>query len=173
MTASTAAANTPMVVSTCAGILWRRCSPPTDTQGRLVPLGTILQVNHTEFPFPLVERAQGVQKLLLAMKSEITQLLRASLAPETVELLAVNLEGVAGSGIPAEHGVEDVIKVGQVQGVGHGHEPDDHRVDIAENRTQNQSLKGCCWHPPSLRGPPTLRCTPGYTRLPDGNLLLE
>jgi hypothetical protein len=84
------------------------------------------------------------------MKSEVAQLLGPGLAPETVELLAMYLEDVADAGIPAEHSAKDVVKIGQVQRVRHGEKPDDHRVNVAENRAQNQSLEGCCWHPSRL-----------------------
>jgi hypothetical protein len=46
------------------------------------------------------------------------------------------------SGIPAEHGVKDVIEIGQVQGIRHGDESDDHWVDVAENGAENQSFNG-------------------------------
>jgi hypothetical protein len=52
-----------------------------------------LQVDHPEFPFPLVHRTKGVEKLLLAIEPEIAKLLGPGLAQETIELLAVNLEG--------------------------------------------------------------------------------
>jgi hypothetical protein len=57
----------------------------------------------------LVQRADGVEKLLLAMKSKVAELLGPGLALEAVELLAVNLARVADAGIPAEHSVKDVI----------------------------------------------------------------
>ena len=40
------------------------------------------------------------------------------------------------SGIPAEHGVKDVIEIGQIQGIRHGDESDDHWVNVAENRIE-------------------------------------
>ncbi len=58
-----------------AGILrWRR-SPTTHTHRCCITLGTILQVDHAEFPLPLVQRTEGVEKLLLTMKSKVTELL--------------------------------------------------------------------------------------------------
>src|SRR5215471_13069659 len=36
-----------------------------------------------------------------------------------------------------EHGVENVIEIGKVQRVRHSDQADDHRVDVAENCSQN------------------------------------
>jgi hypothetical protein len=115
-----------------------------------------LQIDHAEFPLPLIQRAERVEKLLLAMKSNVAELLGPGLALKAVELLTVNLEGIANAGFPAEDGVKDVIEIAQVQGVRHAYEPDDHRVDIAENCTKNQSFEGCCRHPLSLTPTPDL-----------------
>ena len=70
---------------------WGR-SPPTDAHRCFITFGTILRIDHTEFPFPLVECAKGVEKLLLAMKSEVAEFFGAGLAPEAVELLTLNEE---------------------------------------------------------------------------------
>ena len=129
---------------------WRR-SPPTDAHGRCITLDAVLQIDHTELPFPLVECADSVEKLLLAMKPEVAELFGAGLTPEAVELLTLNLECEADSGIPAEKDVKDVIEIGQVQGIRHGDESDDHWVDVAKNGAENQSSKGSCWHPLRLR----------------------
>jgi len=58
-----------------------------------------LQIDDAEFPFPLVERAERVEKLLLAMKSEVAELLGADLALETVKLLTLDLEREADAAI--------------------------------------------------------------------------
>jgi hypothetical protein len=75
----------------------------------MVTCGAILKINDTELPFPLVEGAESVEELLLPMETEIADLLGAVLTLEAVELLALNLEGIADAGIPAEHSVKDVI----------------------------------------------------------------
>ena len=49
--------------------------------------------------------------------------------------------------------MKDIIEIAQVQRVRHGHKTDDHWVNVAENSTQNQSLKECCWHPPAYAAP--------------------
>ena len=52
-----------------------------------------------------------------------------------------------------KHGVKDVIKIGQVQKVGHSHKTDDHRVHVVENRTYNHRLKGVAGILPAYVGP--------------------
>ena len=51
----------------------------------------------------------------LGLKPEVAELFGAGVALEAVELLAVNPEGVAGSGLPAEHSVNDFIELVQAQ----------------------------------------------------------
>ena len=46
------------------------------------------------------------------MKSEVAELFGAGLAPEAVELLSLDLEGEADSGIPTEHGMKDIVEIG-------------------------------------------------------------
>jgi hypothetical protein len=58
--------------------------------------------------------------------------------------LAVDLKSVTNSAIPAEDGVKNLIEVGQCQVIRRRHQSDHHRVHIAKNRTENQSLEGCC-----------------------------
>ena len=101
----------------------------------MVTFGAILQINDTALPFPMVERAESVEEFLLPVETEIADLLGAVLALEAVELLALNLEGVADAGIPAEHSVKDVIKIGEVQRVRNGYQTDDHGVHVAQNST--------------------------------------
>ncbi len=67
--------------------------------------------------------------------------------------LAIDENGVADSCIPAEHRMKDVIEIGHLQGVWHRDESDDHWVDVAENRPENHSFEGCCWHPLRLSDP--------------------
>jgi len=93
---------------------WRRSSP-THTHRRFITLRTVLQIDHAQFPLPLVHRTEGVEKLLLSMKSKVAELLGPGFALEAVELLAVNPEGVAGSGLPAEHSVNQFIELVQAQ----------------------------------------------------------
>jgi len=57
----------------------------------LVSFGAILKIDYTELPFPLVERAERVEELLLPMEMEIADLLGAVLALEAAELQALNL----------------------------------------------------------------------------------
>src|SRR6516165_10366503 len=83
-----------------AGILRRRRALSTDTHRRMVTFGTIPQINDTELPFPLVEGAESVEEFLLPVETEIADLLGAVRALEAVEVLALNLEGVADAGIP-------------------------------------------------------------------------
>ena len=115
----------------------RRRAPFTDAYRRFIALGSILQVDDADFPFPLVERAERVKKLLLAMYSEVAQLLGSGLALEAVELLALDLECVADAAILTEHGVKNVIEIAEVQRVRHSYQADNHRVDVAENCSQN------------------------------------
>jgi hypothetical protein len=101
------------------GILrWHRSST-TDTHRRFITLNAVLTVDHAQFPLPLIERAEGVEKLLLAMQPEVAEFFGAGVALEAVELPALNLEGEADAGIPTEYGVKDAIEIGQVQGVRH------------------------------------------------------
>ena len=72
-----------------------RRSPPTHTHRRFIPIGTVLQIDHAEFPLPLIQRPERVEKLLLAMKSKVAELLGPGLALKAVELLTVNLDSVA------------------------------------------------------------------------------
>ena len=52
------------------GVLRRGRSASTDTYRRFLSLRAVLQIDHTELPFPLVDCAEGVEKLFLGMKSE-------------------------------------------------------------------------------------------------------
>ncbi len=71
---------------------------------------------------------------------------------EAVKFLALNLESVTNAAIPAEHGMKDIVEVGQFQAVRHSHQPDHHWVNVPEYCTQNQPFEGCCCtHPLSLR----------------------
>ena len=129
-----------------AGVLRRCRAPSTNTHRRFITLGAVLQIDDTDFPFPLVESAESVKELLLAMKPKITKLFGWGLALEAVVLLALDLKCVPDGGIPAEYGLEDAVEIGEVQRVRHSYQPNDHWVDIAENCSQNQSFEGCCWH---------------------------
>jgi hypothetical protein len=63
-------------------------APSTHTHRRFITLGAVLPIDDTDFPFPLVESAESVKELLLAMKSKITELFGSGLALEAVVLLA-------------------------------------------------------------------------------------
>ena len=86
---------------------------------------------------PLVERAERVKELLLVMKSKIAKPFGPRLTLEAAVLLALDVECIADAAIPTEHGVENVIEIGNVQRVRHSDQADDHRVDVAENCSQN------------------------------------
>ena len=91
---------------------WRRSSP-THTDRRFITLRTVLQIDHAQFPLPLVHRTDGVEKLLLLMKSKVTHLLGPGFALEAVELLPMNPECVAGSRFPAEDSVKNFVELVQ------------------------------------------------------------
>jgi hypothetical protein len=86
----------------------------------------------------------------LSVKAKIAQPLGARSPAKAVELLALNLEYLADSAIPTQHGMESVIEVAQFQVIRHRHEPDHHWVNLTKNCAQEQSFEGCFRHPPSL-----------------------
>ena len=54
--------------------------PTTDKHRRFITLRTLLQIDYAEFPLPLIERAERVEELLLAMKPEVAELFGTGLA---------------------------------------------------------------------------------------------
>jgi hypothetical protein len=89
-------------------------APPTHTDRRVVAARSGLSIDHAEFPHPLIHRPERVLKRLVPMQPEIAQRRGPRLTAKAVELLAVYAKCVATAALPAEHGMKDVIKVGQI-----------------------------------------------------------